>query len=59
MDNGTVLLSESSGWMDILEVFASGMTGSEAESVKSYFKSWSSADVVSLSIVSRLSLSQS
>jgi hypothetical protein len=28
VDNGTVLLSESSGWMDVLEVLASGMTGS-------------------------------
>jgi hypothetical protein len=27
MDNGTVLLSESSSWMDVLEVLASGMTG--------------------------------
>jgi hypothetical protein len=28
MDNGIILLSVSSGWMDILEVMALGMTGS-------------------------------
>jgi hypothetical protein len=28
MDNRTVMLSESSGYLDILEVLASGMTGS-------------------------------
>jgi hypothetical protein len=27
MDNGIVLLSVSSGWMDVLEVLALGMTG--------------------------------
>jgi hypothetical protein len=29
VDNRTVLLSESSGWMDVFEVLASSMTGSE------------------------------
>jgi hypothetical protein len=28
MDNGVILLSVSSGWMDILEVLALGMIGS-------------------------------
>jgi hypothetical protein len=59
MDNGMVLLSESSNWMEILEVLTSGMTGSGGDSAKAYFKSWSSTDAVSLSVVSQLSLSQS
>jgi hypothetical protein len=29
VDNGIILLGVSSGWMDVLEVLASGMTGSE------------------------------
>jgi hypothetical protein len=29
MDNGTVLLSESSGWINVLEALASSMTGFE------------------------------
>jgi hypothetical protein len=51
VDNGIILLSVSSGWMDVLEVLASGMTGSEGDSGKAYFNSWSSVDVVSLPVV--------
>jgi hypothetical protein len=63
VDNRTVLLSLSSGWMDILEVLALGMTGSgglgeRGNSTKAYFNSWSSWDSMSLSAVSQLSLSQ-
>jgi hypothetical protein len=59
MDNRIVLLSKSSDWMNVLEVLASGMTGSGGDSAMSSFKSWSSTDAVTLSIVSQLSLSQS
>jgi hypothetical protein len=31
MDNGMVLLSESSNWMDVLEVLASSMTRSRGD----------------------------
>jgi hypothetical protein len=51
-----VLLSESSDWMDVL---VSGMTGSRGDLTKAYFRSWSYADVVSLSVVSQLSWQQS
>jgi hypothetical protein len=50
--DGTVLLSESYGWMDVLEVLDLGMTRSGGNSAKAFFNSWSSADVVSLSAVS-------
>jgi hypothetical protein len=56
VDNGIVLLSESSDWMDVL---VSGMTGSGGDLTKAYFRSWSFADAVSLSVVSQLSRSQS
>jgi hypothetical protein len=56
MDNGMVLLSESSDWVDVL---ASGMTGSGGDLAKVYFKSCCSMDVVSLSAILELSLSQS
>jgi hypothetical protein len=46
IDKGIVLLSESSGWMDVLEVLASGMTRSRGDLVKACFKSWSSTDVM-------------
>jgi hypothetical protein len=59
VDNGIVLLSESFDWMDILEVLASGMTGSEGDSAKACFNSWSFVNAMSLSAVSQLSLSQS
>jgi hypothetical protein len=59
MDNGIVLLSVSSGWMDVLEVLASGMTGSRGNSAKACFNLWSSTDASNLSTVSQLSLSQS
>jgi hypothetical protein len=36
VDNGMVLLSESSDWMDVL---ASGMTRSGGDSTKAYFRS--------------------
>jgi hypothetical protein len=39
VDNGAVLLSESFGWIDVLEVLASGMTGSEGDSAKAFFNS--------------------
>jgi hypothetical protein len=47
--------------MDILEALESGMTGSGGggDSMKDSFSSWFSVDVVSLSIISQLSLSQS
>jgi hypothetical protein len=51
--------SVSSGWMDILEVLASGMTESRGDSAKACFNSWSSTDAISLSAISQLSLSQS
>jgi hypothetical protein len=53
VDNGIVLLSVSSGWMDVL---ASDMTESRGYSAKAYFSSWSSADASSLSAVSQLSI---
>jgi hypothetical protein len=59
MDNGIVLLSVSSGWMDVLEVLASGMTGSGWDSANSCLNSWSSMDASNLSAVSQLSRSQS
>jgi hypothetical protein len=59
VDNGIVLLSVSSGWMDVLEVLASGITGSRgADSAKAGFNSWSSVDAASLSAVMQLSLSK-
>jgi hypothetical protein len=51
VDNGIVLLSKSSVWMDVLDVLALSMTGSGGDSGKDCFKSWSSADVVSLSTI--------
>jgi hypothetical protein len=53
IDNETVLLSESSDWMFVLDVLASGMIGSGGggDSAKAFFNSWSSADAVSLSLV--------
>jgi hypothetical protein len=36
MDSGTVLLSESSGCMDVLDVLTSGMIGSRWHSAKMY-----------------------
>jgi hypothetical protein len=59
MDNGIVLLSVSSGWMDILEVLTSRMIRSRGDSAKACFNSWSSADDSSMSAVSLLSLLQS
>jgi hypothetical protein len=59
VDNGIILLGVSSGWMDVLEVLASGMTGSEGDSAKACFNSWSYMDVVILSAISQLSLLQS
>jgi hypothetical protein len=55
MGNGIVLLSVSSGWMDILEVLASSMTGSRGDLAKAYF---SSTETISLSAISQLSISQ-
>jgi hypothetical protein len=52
VDNGIVLLSKSSDWMDILEVLASSMTGSGGHSAKAYFKSCNFVDAVSLSAIS-------
>jgi hypothetical protein len=43
VDNEVVLLSASSGWLDVLEVLASGMTGSGWDLAKACFNSWSSA----------------
>jgi hypothetical protein len=40
IDNGIVLLSESSSWMDVLDVLASGMIGSRGYSAKAFFNSW-------------------
>jgi hypothetical protein len=59
VDNGTVLMSESFGRMDVLDILALGMIGSEGDSAKALFSSWSYVDVVSRSAVSQLSLSQS
>jgi hypothetical protein len=60
MDNGIVLLSVSSGWMDVLEVLALGMTGlGGGDSAKACFNSWSSVNASNLSAVSQLYLSQS
>jgi hypothetical protein len=59
VDNGIVLLCVSFDWMDVMEVLASGMTGSREDSTKACFNSWSSTDAVSLSTVSQLSLTQS
>jgi hypothetical protein len=59
VDNRIVLLSESSDWMDILEILASGMARSREDSAKAYFKSWSSVDAMSLSAISQFSLLQS
>jgi hypothetical protein len=42
-----------------LGVLASGMTGSNGDSAKACFSSWSSTDAISLSAISQLSLSQS
>jgi hypothetical protein len=53
------LLSVSSGWMDVLVVLASAMIGSELDSAKAFFNSWSSTDAASLSAVSQLYFSQS
>jgi hypothetical protein len=40
MDNGVILLSVSSGWMDVLEVLALGMIGSGGgDSAKTCFNS--------------------
>jgi hypothetical protein len=36
VDNGNILLSVSSDWMDILEVLASGMIGSGGDSTKEH-----------------------
>jgi hypothetical protein len=62
MDNVTILLSESSCGMDVLEVLASGMTGFREGGgclAKAYFMSWSSVGAMYLSVISQLSLSQS
>jgi hypothetical protein len=59
VDNRIILLSVSSGWMDVLEVLASGIIGFRGDSTKAWFSSWSSAEVISLSAVSQFSLSQS
>jgi hypothetical protein len=58
LDNGTILLRESSSCMDVLEVLALGMTGSGrgGDLAKAYLNSWSSVDAVGLSVVSHLSL---
>jgi hypothetical protein len=39
MDNGTVLLSESSSWMDVLEVLALCMTRSRGDLAKALLNS--------------------
>jgi hypothetical protein len=43
VDNGTILLSESSGWMDVLDDLASGMIrsggGGGGDSTKAVFNS--------------------
>jgi hypothetical protein len=39
VDNGIVLLSVSSDWMDVLEFLASGMIGSGGDSAKACFNS--------------------
>jgi hypothetical protein len=54
--NRIVLLSVSSGWMEVL---ASCMIRSGGDPTKAFFNSWSSVDAVSQLIVSELSLSQS
>jgi hypothetical protein len=59
MDNGTVLLSESFGWMDVLKLLALSMTGYGGDSAKACFKSQSFANAMSLLAVSQHSLSQS
>jgi hypothetical protein len=52
MDNEMILLSESSNCLDVMEVLASVMTGSGGDLAIAYIRSWSSANAVSLSVVS-------
>jgi hypothetical protein len=61
IDNGTILLSESFDWMDVLDVLASGMIGSGGGGglTKVFFNSYSFVDAMSLSATSQLSLLQS
>jgi hypothetical protein len=58
-DSGIILLSESSNWMDILDVLASDMIGSGWDSTNAFFNSWNSVDTISMLVISQLSLSQS
>jgi hypothetical protein len=55
----TVLFSFSSGWMDSLEVFASGITGSAVDSAIAFLRFCSSTEASKASAVSQLSQSQS
>jgi hypothetical protein len=57
MDNIIIFLSVYSGWMDVLEFLAYGMTrsGGGGDSAKAHLNSWSSTDAVSLSAISQLS----
>jgi hypothetical protein len=59
VDKAICLLSASFGWMDILEVLELGMTESGGEGEEDSTKDSFTTDVVDLSAISQLSLSQS